>query len=201
MTPHEIHEAITAMGLESLPAAAAAKALNPLTATDIISADVRRYLRESELWFLTGPSSMAGSFQTAIDSGQLPTPLAAALGELYSSVFGGSAETISSRTNPDIAGKFFSGWTALVQIGVATKAQCEGFYQLGGGQPFLEITAEQITKAKSEVEKQLADQLAAEQLRIEFDALWNEHASAAIDNGNRAELANGLRSIANEIEA
>jgi hypothetical protein len=96
-------------------------------------------------------------------------------------------QTISARRLP---GYSQAGWKpqaieAILSLGAVLESEA----QLAIGRS---ATLEDVTSVRN--------QLAAEQLRIEFDALWNEHASAAIDNGDRAELANGLRSIANEIE-
>ena len=202
MTNDQILSKISSLdpAIGELTAAELVPILAPLTARDILTADVRRYFRETAIWYLSGTQQMAGAFQVAIDYGELPVELLAALGELYSSVFGGSADTLSTSTSPAIAARLFAGWEALVGSGVITADQRDGFYKLGGGRPFESITSNDIAEARSEAE--LAEALAAAQvnLQIQFDQLWNEFVSESMGNADAAGVAAGLREMADQIE-
>lgn len=196
MNPHEIFDLTQRLGITELPESEQFATLQGVTHRNIPTAAVRTYLRESGLWLISGPTSMAGAFQVALDSDQLPLQLKAALGELYSSVFGGSAESISSGSSLVIAAKLYAGWTALVQLGVATKEQCEGFYALGGGRILKDVQELEFSGllTQGRVIQQDGNRQAL------YDELYNELIAPNLPPRDTDKLVDVLRTLALELE-
>ncbi len=169
---------------------------NSVSDSDIDSADARTFLRESGIWYRSAPLEMGGSVQAAIDSGQLPEQLTQALGEFWSSLFGGSATRLLTNSNVDIAFRILSAVTALVQVGAMTELQVIAFYNLGGGRKFIDVEAADVQKAKdAHAAEEAANE--AEQLRLEAElnlrgewetALGEAGAEEAFYNGDKAAL-------------
>ena len=81
----------------------AAGIVSSISQKDIATDDIRTYFREQLLWYWSNPQTMAGGIQTAIDSDTLPVELTTALGEMWSSLFGGSATKLLTNSNLEIA--------------------------------------------------------------------------------------------------
>ena len=77
----------------------AAGIVSSISQKDIATDDIRTYFREQLLWYWSNPQTMAGGIQTAIDSDTLPVELTTALGEMWSSLFGGSATKLLTNSN------------------------------------------------------------------------------------------------------
>ena len=189
----------------------AANIVSSLSKKDIQTADIRTYFREQLLWYWSSPQTMAGAIQTSIESGQLPAELTNALGEMWSSLFGGSATTLLTNSNLEIAQRIFSGMSALIAVGVMTTEQCEAFYAFGGGMVAPNTTAADVQQAKDEKAAQDAVD-AAEQARMEAEmqlrsdweiamaeagaeeAFYNGDKDALISSVNAAIIAIGVNS-------
>lgn len=177
--------------LLDLPNEDAATMAASVSGTDIQSADVRTYFREQLLWYQTDPSTMAGSIQTALDSGSLPAELVGSLGEMWSSLYGGAATRLLTNSRLEISVRIHGGITALVAVGVFTADQLTGFYDLGGGLLFPGTTAADVQQAKDD--KAAADAAAdAEEARLEAEsALRQKWDDAMIDAGAEEAFYNG----------
>ena len=100
--------------LLDLPNETAALIACSVTQKDIETSDVRTYFREQLMWYRTDAVTMAGSIQDAKPG--LPADLQTALGELWSSLFGGSATTLLTNTNLDIATRIKAGLSYKKQV-------------------------------------------------------------------------------------
>ena len=174
----------------------AAGIVSSISQKDIATDDIRTYFREQLLWYWSNPQTMAGGIQTAIDSDVLPIELTTALGEMWSSLFGGSATKLLTNSNLEIAKRIFDGMMALVSVGVVTSAQCDGFYAIGGGLIAPNTTATDVQQAKDDKAAQDAA-VAAEIVRIEAEmelrsdwdtAMVNANADVAFFNGDKDAL-------------
>jgi len=169
----------------------AANIVSSLSNKDIQTADIRTYFREQLLWYWFSPQDMAGAIQISIESGQLPVELTNALGEMWSSLFGGSAATLLTSSNLEIAQRIFSGMSALIAVGVMTTEQCEEFYAFGGGMVAPNTTAADVQQAKDDHTAQEAA-AAAEVARLEAEMkLRNEWETAMMDSGAEEAFYNG----------
>ncbi len=182
--------------LLELPNEEAAAMAAAVSTSDIKSADVRTYFREQLLWYQINPQAMAGTIQDAIDSAQLPPELAAALGEMWSSLYGGAATRLLTNSRIEISVRIYAGITALVVVGVFSEEQLEGFYALGGGLMFPGTTAADVQQAKDDHAAQEAAEAAEEarleaemELRNEWDfAMGTAGAEGAFYNGDKTAL-------------
>ena len=174
----------------------AAGIVSSISQKDIATDDIRTYFREQLLWYWSNPQTMAGGIQTAIDSDVLPIELTTALGEMWSSLFGGSATKLLTNSNLEIAKRIFDGMMALVSVGVVTSAQCDGFYAFGGGLIAPNTTAADVQQAKDDKAAQDAAD-AAEIVRMEAEmelrsdwdtAMVNANADVAFFNGDKDAL-------------
>lgn len=174
----------------------AAGIVSSISQKDIATDDIRTYFREQLLWYWSNPQTMAGGIQTAIDSDALPIELTTALGEMWSSLFGGSATKLLTNSNLEIAKRIFDGMMALVSVGVVTSAQCDGFYAFGGGLIAPNTTAADVQQAKNDKAAQDAAD-AAEIVRMEAEmelrsdwdtAMVNANADVAFFNGDKDAL-------------
>jgi len=174
----------------------AASIVSSISQKDIATDDIRTYFREQLLWYWSNPQTMAGGIQTAIDSDALPAELTVALGEMWSSLFGGSATKLLTNSNLEIAKRIFDGMMALVSVGVVTSAQCDGFYAFGGGLIAPNTTAADVQQAKNDKAAQDAAD-AAEIVRMEAEmelrsdwdtAMVNANADVAFFNGDKDAL-------------
>jgi hypothetical protein len=174
----------------------AAGIVSSISQKDIATDDIRTYFREQLLWYWSNPQTMAGGIQTAIDSDVLPIELTTALGEMWSSLFGGSATKLLTNSNLEIAKRIFDGMMALVSVGVVTSAQCDGFYAFGGGLIAPNTTAADVQQAKNDKAVQDAAD-AAEIVRMEAEmelrsdwdtAMVNANADVAFFNGDKDAL-------------
>ena len=169
----------------------AANIVSSLSNKDIQTADIRTYFREQLLWYWFSPQDMAGAIQISIESGQLPVELTNALGEMWSSLFGGSATTLLTSSNLEIAQRIFSGMSALIAVGVMTAEQCEAFYAFGGGMVAPNTTAADVQQAKDDHAAQEAA-AEAEEARLEAEMeLRNEWETAIMDAGAEEAFYNG----------
>jgi hypothetical protein len=174
----------------------AAGIVSSISQKDIATDDIRTYFREQLLWYWSNPQTMAGGIQTAIDSDTLPVELTTALGEMWSSLFGGSATKLLTNSNLEIAKRIFDGMMALVSVGVVTSAQCDGFYAFGGGLIAPNTTAVDVQQAKDDKAAQEAAAAAEDarieaemQLRSDWDtAMVNANADVAFFNGDKDAL-------------
>jgi hypothetical protein len=174
----------------------AAGIVSSISQKDIATDDIRTYFREQLLWYWSNPQTMAGGIQTAIDSDVLPIELTTALGEMWSSLFGGSATKLLTNSNLEIAKRIFDGMMALVSVGVVTSAQCDGFYAFGGGLIAPNTTAADVQQAKDDKAAQEAAAAAEDarieaemQLRSDWDtAMVNANADVAFFNGDKDAL-------------
>ena len=174
----------------------AAGIISSISQKDIATDDIRTYFREQLLWYWSNPQTMAGGIQTAIDSDTLPVELTTALGEMWSSLFGGSATKLLTNSNLEIAKRIFDGMMALVSVGVVTSAQCDGFYAFGGGLIAPNTTAVDVQQAKDDKAAQEAAAAAEDarieaemQLRSDWDtAMVNANADMAFFNGDKDAL-------------
>jgi hypothetical protein len=174
----------------------AAGIVSSISQKDIATDDIRTYFREQLLWYWSNPQTMAGGIQTAIDSDTLPVELTTALGEMWSSLFGGSATKLLTNSNLEIAKRIFDGMMALVSVGVVTSAQCDGFYAFGGGLIAPNTTAVDVQQAKDDKAAQEAAAAAEDarieaemQLRSDWDtAMVNANADMAFFNGDKDAL-------------
>jgi hypothetical protein len=174
----------------------AAGIVSSISQKDIATDDIRTYFREQLLWYWSNPQTMAGGIQTAIDSDTLPVELTTALGEMWSSLFGGSATKLLTNSNLEIAKRIFDGMMALVSVGVVTSAQCDGFYAFGGGLIAPNTTAADVQQAKDDKAAQEAAAAAEDarieaemQLRSDWDtAMVNANADMAFFNGDKDAL-------------
>lgn len=174
----------------------AAGIVSSISQKDIATDDIRTYFREQLLWYWSNPQTMAGGIQTAIDSDTLPVELTTALGEMWSSLFGGSATKLLTNSNLEIAKRIFDGMMALVSVGVVTSAQCDGFYAFGGGLIAPNTTAADVQQAKDDKAAQEAAAAAEDarieaemQLRSDWDtAMVNANADVAFFNGDKDAL-------------
>lgn len=175
---------------------AAAGIVSALSLRNIESSDVRTLFREELLWFWAAPNMMSGSIQVAIDNGGLPPELELATGELWSSLFGGSATVIRTESDNTIAKRIFDGIDALVILGVMSKDQCESLYALGGGLQAPDTSGADVQQAKDDKAAQDAadqaehDRMQAEiELRDDWDiAMSQTGAEEAFYNGNKTAL-------------
>jgi hypothetical protein len=174
----------------------AAGIVSSISQKDIATDDIRTYFREQLLWYWSNPQTMAGGIQTAIDSDTLPVELTTALGEMWSSLFGGSATKLLTNSNLEISKRIFDGMMALVSVGVVTSAQCDGFYAFGGGLIAPNTTAADVQQAKNDKAAQDAAD-AAEIVRMEAEmelrsdwdtAMVNANADVAFFNGDKDAL-------------
>ena len=174
----------------------AAGIVSSISKTDIATDDIRTYFREQLLWYWSNPQTMAGGIQTAIDSDTLPVELTAALGEMWSSLFGGSATKLLTNSNLEIAKRIFDGMMALISVGVVTSEQCDGFYAFGGDLIAPNTTAADVQQAKDNKAAQDAAD-AAEIVRMEAEmelrsdwdtAMVNANADMAFFNGDKDAL-------------
>lgn len=181
--------------LLDVPNETAAITAGSISQNDMESSDVRTYFREQLIWYRSDPQSMAGSIQAALTAG-LPTDLEVALGEMWSSLFGGSATRLLTRSNLGIASRIKAGVYALKDAGVLTEQQVEDFYELGGGLTYPNIDAAAVQQAKDEKAAQDAAE-AAETARLEAesalrqkwdDAMITAGADEAFYNGDEAAL-------------
>jgi hypothetical protein len=174
----------------------AAGIVSSISQKDIATDDIRTYFREQLLWYWSNPQTMAGGIQTAIDSDTLPVELTTALGEMWSSLFGGSATKLLTNSNLEIAKRIFDGMMALVSVGVVTSAQCDGFYAFGGGLIAPNTTAADVQQVKDDKAAQEAAAAAEDarieaemQLRSDWDtAMVNANADMAFFNGDKDAL-------------
>jgi len=174
----------------------AAGIVSALSVRNLESADVRTLFREESLWFWAAPNTMSGSIQTALDDGVLPEELEIATGELWSSLFGGSATIIRTESDNTIAKRIFDGIYSLVALGVMSTSQCESLYALGGGLQAPDTSGADVQQAKDD--KAADDAAAAAEearmqaeiaLRDEWDlAMVNAGAEEAFYNGDKASL-------------
>ncbi len=161
------------------------------SAFDIDAADARTFLRESGIWYRSDPLNMGGSVQAAIESGQLPEQLTQALGEFWSSLFGGSSTRLLTNSNVDIAFRIYSAVNALVEAGAMTELQSVAFYNLGGGLMFPATTAADVQQAKDDHAAQEAA-AAAEEARLQAEMeLRDEWETAMMDAGAEEAFYNG----------
>ena len=174
----------------------AAGIVSSISQKDIATDDIRTYFREQLLWYWSNPQTMAGGIQTAIDSGALPIELTTALGEMWSSLFGGSATKLLTNSNLEIAKRIFDGMMPLISLGIITTAQCDGFYAFGGGLIAPNTTAADVQQAKDDKAAQDAAD-AAEIVRMEAEmelrsdwdtAMVNANADMAFFNGDKDAL-------------
>jgi len=174
----------------------AASIVSSISQKDIATDDIRTYFREQLLWYWSNPQTMAGGIQTAIDSDALPAELTVALGEMWSSLFGGSATKLLTNSNLEIAKRIFDGMMALISLGIITTAQCDGFYAFGGGLIAPNTTAADVQQAKDDKAAQDAAD-AAEIVRMEAEmelrsdwdtAMVNANADVAFFNGDKDAL-------------
>jgi len=174
--------------LLDLPSETAALYARSVTQKNIETADVRTYFREQLMWYRTDAITMAGSIQDAKAS--LPADLQLALGELWSSLFGGSATTLLTNSNIGIATRIKAGISALEEAGVVTETQSEGFFLLGDGLIFPDASSDAIVAAKqSHAAQEAANE--AELLRIDAQQkLQNEWDNARIDSGSEEAFYN-----------
>ena len=174
----------------------AAGIVSSISQKDIATDDIRTYFREQLLWYWSNPQTMAGGIQTAIDSDVLPIELTVALGEMWSSLFGGSATKLLTNSNLEIAKRIFDGMMPLISLGIITTAQCDGFYAFGGGLIAPNTTAADVQQAKDDKAAQDAAD-AAEIVRMEAEmelrsdwdtAMVNANADMAFFNGDKDAL-------------
>ena len=174
----------------------AAGIVSSISQKDIATDDIRTYFREQLLWYWSNPQTMAGGIQTAIDSDVLPIELTVALGEMWSSLFGGSATKLLTNSNLEIAKRIFDGMMPLISLGIITTAQCDGFYAFGGGLIAPNTTAADVQQAKDDKAAQDAAD-AAEIVRMEAEmelrsdwdtAMVNANADVAFFNGDKDAL-------------
>lgn len=184
--------------LLDLPSETAALYARSVTQKNIETADVRTYFREQLMWYRTDAITMAGSIQDAKAS--LPADLQLALGELWSSLFGGSATTLLTNSNIGIATRIKAGISALEEAGVVTETQSEGFFLLGDGLIFPDANSDAIAAAKQSHAAQEAAAAAEEarieaemELRNEWDvAMGTAGAEEAFYNGDQTALIEAL---------
>ena len=195
-------------GLLAEPNETAAAIMAYIPATDIATADVRALWRTQNLWYMTSPTTMGGEIQWAIEVETITGELAAALEEMYSSLFGGSATVLRVYSNTDISARIAQAAQGLLQLQVITIDQVNEFYGLGGGLQFPNCTAADVQEAKDlEAERIALEQ--AEQERMERSAaLTEEYEQARSDAGVEEALYEGdkpalivaLRDTADQLE-
>jgi len=162
-----------------------------MTIHDINTVSVAVWLREKGLWKQTGPSKMSGTFQVIIEDANTPPEVRAGLGELFSAVFGGSAETLRT-TDPTWAGLVWSIVSGLTAVAPDAASLVDSFYALDGGRPYRDLTVEQFSAQRAEAQT-ASDSLAAKATLhqipdfayAEFVARYNT-AKAGIDDGSLA---------------
>ncbi len=176
--------------------------------TDISTADVRTLWRIQLLWFVSGPTTMAGNIQIGLDTGAITGELASALQEMYSSLFGGSATELQVYSNTDVASRIAQAAQGLLQLAIVSLDQVNEFYNLGGGLMFPGCTAENVQEAKDLEAERIALEKAEEerqQRSVElnseyFVAQENAGVEEALYEGDKPALIVALRDTADQLE-
>ena len=198
----DLYQELEKRGLLDLPNDQAAAIAGSITKTDIATADVRTLWRIQLAWYASTPTKMAGSIQAGLDDGTITGDLAEALGEMFSSLFGGSATVLQTYNSSDIAARIKQAGDGLLALQVLTLTDYEDFFALGGGFAFPGCSADQVQEAKDA--KAAADAAAAaEQARLQAevalrhkwdDAMATAGAEEAFYNGDEAALIVAINS-------
>lgn len=165
--------------------------LQTLTVTNIPVVRVAEWLRVNRLWYLSGPQQMAGAFQVVRDNPETPPQVEAGLGQLYSAVFGGSAQNLLT-TDPYWAGVVYSIVSGLTAVSQDAAALVDSFYALDGGRPYKELTVEQYTTLREDAE-----------LKSSLEAIVDDAYAAYVIRHNAAKsgIANGSLTTEAEVLA
>ena len=198
----DLYQELEKRGLLDLPNDQAAAIAGSITKTDIATADVRTLWRIQLAWYASTPTKMAGSIQAGLDDGTITGDLAEALGEMFSSLFGGSATVLQTYNSSDIAARIKQAGDGLLALQVLTLTDYEDFFALGGGFAFPGCSADQVQEAKDA--KAAADAAAAaEEARLQAevalrqkwdDAMATAGAEEAFYNGDEAALIVAINS-------
>lgn len=192
----DLYQELKQRGLLEIPNDQAAVIAGSITQSDIATADVRTLWRIQLAWYASSPTIMTGSIQAGLDDGTITGELSEALGEMFSSLFGGSATVLQTYHSSDIAARIKQAGDGLLQLMVLTPDEYQAFFNLGGGLMFPGCTAENVQEAKDlEAERIALEQ--AEQERIErefalrskwYDAMIIAGAEEAFYQGDEAAL-------------
>lgn len=184
------YEKSVELGLEGTSAEKVA-VLKTLTVSDIPVESVATWLREHQLWYRSGPTSMAGTLQAIVENEQVPQPVKDGLGVLYSAVFGRGAATLRT-TDAHWAVVVSQILASVASVNPALAELEDSFYALDGGRPYKDVTVEvfeqQQTDAVEADERQAiidaciapiaeAQAAAAARLNNAYASLGEEHVS------------------------
>lgn len=122
--------------------------LEPLgiTVRKIQLAELRWYLRDQGLIYRGVDRPFIGPFAVLVESEQTPELLRAGLIDFITHTFG--TDDYLDTTDPEIAARGVAMLAGLIQAGVMTAEQRDGFYGLGGGRRFHGVTTADITRVR-----------------------------------------------------
>ena len=204
----DLYQELEKRGLLELPNDQAAAIVGSITKTDIATADVRTLWRIQLAWYASAPTEMAGSIQAGLDDGTITGELAEALGEMFSSLFGGSATVLQTYNSSDIAARIKQAGDGLLALQVLTLADYQEFFALGGGFAFPGCSSDQVQEAKDlEAERIALEQaeLERQQRSAELTAEYEQARSdagveQALFDGDKPALIVALRATADSLE-
>jgi hypothetical protein len=125
---------------------ATALAASGVTVRPIDLSELRYYLRDSGLLVRGIDRPFEGGLVAVARSTSAPAALRSGLVDLITHVYDDSKATLSTDT-PEIAARGSAMLAGLVQLGVMTPEQRTGFYSLGGGLRFADVTSETVQAA------------------------------------------------------
>jgi len=204
----DLYQELEKRGLLDLPNDQAAAIAGAITTHDIATADVRTLWRVQLAWYAASPTVMAGSIQAGLDDGTITGELAEALGEMFSSLFGGSATVLQTYGSSDIAARIKQAGDGLLALQVLTLVEYQEFFALGGGFAFPGCTAADVQQAKDLEAERIAIEKAEEerqerstQLSADYEqAATQSGVDEAIYEGDKSALIVALRDTADLLE-
>ena len=198
----DLYNELKQRGLLEIPNDQAAAIAGSITQADIPTADVRTLWRVQLAWYAKSPTVMSGSIQAGLDDGIIIGELAEALGEMFSSLFGGSATVLQTYASSDTAARIKQAGDGLLALQVLTLDEYQQFFALGGGFAFPGCTAADVQEAKDlEAERIALEQAEQERIEREFalrskwdDAMIDAGAEEAFYQGDEAALIVAINS-------
>ena len=204
----DLYNELKQRGLLEIPNDQAAAIAGSITQADIPTADVRTLWRVQLAWYAKSPTVMSGSIQAGLDDGIIIGELAEALGEMFSSLFGGSATVLQTYASSDIAARIKQAGDGLLALQVLTLDEYQQFFALGGGFAFPGCTAADVQEAKDLEAERIALEQAEQERQERSDELTAEYQSAsesagveeALYEGDKPALIVALRDTADQLE-
>lgn len=164
-----------------------ADVLSPLTAIDLPVLEVRRLLRERQLW-MKDPIDRArkhGSIGVAMQTKGFPAALYSSLVALEAALYDQSAETLSTASSYSIAGWVSGTLAALKAVSAVTEDDIDAFYAIGGGRPFADAVATDVATSRAANQTKVADEAANARvldLQLQATEIWNASAATHLDD-------------------